>query len=555
MEGGDHINGVVITDDGRKLRQAASIPGSWYEPTLRARMFDPARDYAATRVALKMFPDLRMRIDTDILDAAERMPDIRPYDFATAWAGDKSVEELLPNVPTEMRDRLYRYQAVDVAYACARIREDGGAYLGWDRGLGKSFGAVACAFELQADRIVIVAPNSAKDAVWVPEFEKWDSEGRFTDRVFNLRGTKKQRERVFEWWRREGGVLLAHYEVLRLVEKWPEVDLVIVDESHRLASGGPGHKVPAFYKALKKVKSKGRLALSGSVITNSPEDFFGALHWLFPDRYKSRWRDWNNRYLSYVESAFGRVLSGVKEDALDQMKRELAAFLSIRKKQDELPDLPDRIDQTLHVDLTPEQRRVYNEFAANFIASLPDGEIIKSPSVLSQLTKLRQISTGLDLFGEGLSDSSKIDLAVELVKDNLPSKTVVFTWHRATATALAARLEGLGIESHVITGDVPPQDRAEAIKDFQHEAGRPVIVATIKTLGESVTLHSAADVVFVESSWTPTDMEQAADRVYRIGQTRRVTVTRIVARDTVDEWRVVPALENKAAMRRMILGE
>jgi len=69
-----------------------------------------------------------------------------------------------------------------------------------------------------------------------------------------------------------------------------------------------------------------------------------------------------------------------------------------------------------------------------------------------------------------------------------------------------------------------------------------------------VTLHAASDLIFLESSWTPTDMEQAADRVHRIGQTNRVTITNIVARDTVDVQRVLPTVRSKDQMRRMVLG-
>jgi hypothetical protein len=65
-------------------------------------------------------------------------------------------------------------------------------------------------------------------------------------------------------------------------------------------------------RAIKKIPSKRRLALSGSIIQNHIEELFSPLQWLFPDRYKAKWRDWNDRYLEYVESSFGRVCIGVK---------------------------------------------------------------------------------------------------------------------------------------------------------------------------------------------------------------------------------------------------
>lgn len=546
----DHI---LLTNDYLKRRVAAGVPGSYYEPG-RGWFLDPARDLSATRAALHLFPEVWESIPDDIRTRLDVSSSLRPPDLVTGWVGSRLRADLLPGIPEELRDRLYDYQVHDVAFACARIRQDGGDYLGWDRGLGKTLGAVVVSLELGVDRLVVVCPNASKESVWRPEIEKWDVEGRFTGRVFNLGGDAKRRARTLAEWKLYGGVLLVHYEALRLVESWGAVDLVICDESHRLANGSASRKAPAFYKALMKIKPTYKLALSGSVVINSPEDMFGAAHWLFPTRYKSKWRDWNDRFFQYMETGFGKELIGVKPDMLEPLQHELSAWLQIRRKQDELPGLPDRIDQTLRVELSPTQRKVYDDLAASFMATLPDGDLVVAGSVLAQLTKLRQIATGLDLLGEEFTDSAKLDLAVQMVQDNAPDKTVVFAWHRATCNAMQQRLTAAGIQSVVVDGDVRQNHRAARVNEFQTSTELTVIIATIKTLGESVTLHAAADLIFLESSWTPADMEQAADRVYRIGQNRRVTVTNIVAADTVDEYRVLPRLKTKAELRALVLG-
>lgn len=541
---------VTITKGTVDRVKAASIPGCRWDADERAWVLDTdTASPAAIAYARKHFPDAALP------DAqASHESGIRPLDLATTWAGERSPEELLPNLPSDLRDRLYRYQQVDLAYLCARIREDGGAYCGWSRGLGKTFGAIAAALELGASKMVIVGPNSSKEAVWRPEIGKWAPD---TWTVFNLRGNPKQRERVLQAFARsERGVLLVHYEGLRLVDwaKHKDIDLVVCDEAHRLAKGSASGKSPLFYKALKKIKSKWRLALSGSIVVNTPEDLFGALHWLLPERYASKWRDWNNRFLLYITGPWGNEFQGIKANMLEPMQQELGALLVVRRKEDELPDLPPRIDQTVEVELSPGQRKIYDDLAERFIAELPDGEQIIAPTVLAQLTKLRQIATGLDLLGERFEDSAKIDLAEELIKDNLPNKTVVFAWHRATVRAIEARMIKAGVSVRAITGDTKERDRAEYVEAFQTDPDVKVIVATIKTLGEAVTLHAASDLIFIESSWTPTDMEQAADRVYRIGQKNHVSITNIVAKDTVDIHRVLPIVKSKDEMRRLVLG-
>ena len=467
---------------------------------------------------------------------------------------DENVAAYLPNVEENIRDVLYPYQVIDCAYSAAFMRSEGGAYLGWSRGLGKTLGAITIAQELEADRILVVCPNSSKDSVWRPEIQNWDQ--RANTQVHTLGGTKQQRERILRWFDQdERAWLLCHYEALRLVDWAAEVgsfDLVIVDEAHRLNKGAPrGKNVPQFYKALKKIPTKKKLALSGSIIVNSPEDFFGANHWLFPKFYRSRWKDWNHRFLEYWPGSY--ELKGVNPDTVREMQDELGKFMRLRRKKDELPGLPDKIEHTAYVELSPTQRKVYDDFLENMLAQLPTGEIVVTVAIAAQLSKLRQIASGLDLLAENVQDSSKIDLCVEIVEDNLPEKTVVFAWHRATVEAISERLLTRKIPHGKIHGGVKQDIRSEEVDRFQNGDSQ-VIVATIKTLGESVTLHAAADLVFVESSWTSVDMEQAADRVHRIGQTQRVSVTHIVAKDTVDELQILPTVLEKAGMRANLLG-
>lgn len=541
-----------LTDNYLKRRLALAVPGSWYVPEDRAWYFDPRINPHATRIAIRLFPEL-----AGDLSAVVESPknSFRPnIALAETFAEGKSREALLPNTPPAIRKILRQYQVTDIAFSIARLEQDGGVYLGWDRGLGKTLAAIVMAYELASDRVIVVTPNNSKLATWLPQIQQWDQDHRFRNRVHNLRGSKKIRSRIIKEWKKDGGILLVHYEVLRLLDEHLGCDLLIVDEAHRLSNGSASRQAPKFYKALKKIAAKYRVTMSGSVILNSPEDLFGALHLIFPTRYKSKWRDWNDRFISYAEGPFGKVMIGLKPDRISEMQSELSNFLLIRSKDDELEDLPERLDEQLYVELSSTQRKVYDDLAESFLAELPDGKILATPSVLAQLTKLRQIATGLDLLNEKFSDSAKLDLTEELVADILPSKVVIFTWHRATAYALEERLRKV-TSCATITGNTKMELRAEYVRQFQEEDHPQVIIATIKTLGESVTLHAASNVIFVESSWTPSDMEQAADRVRRIGQYKRVTVYNILAKDTVDETKILPTLESKDMLRRLVLGK
>ena len=229
-----------------------------------------------------------------------------------------------------------------------------------------------------------------------------------------------------------------------------------------------------------------------------------------------------------------------------------------RRKEDVLQDLPSITEEDRRVQLSSRQRETYDSLAETYFAELGNDETIKATNAVSLLTKLRQVATGLDLLGSNLVDSSKLDLAEEIIRDAPDEAFVVFSWFRGAADSLAERLDRSGIPTFVVTGDTPQAARAEAVSRFQ--AGeRRVFIGTIATLGEGVTLSAASNVIFLDRHWNPAANDEAMDRVaggiraLQVG--KPITVTYIVAADTVDEYRVTPTLTDKQALRRMIFGD
>lgn len=543
---------ITLTKEYTDGPKARAIPGAFYSREDRAWILkDPTPRGAA--VALKMFPILSVTNPELTELRAELSQQVRPFDFAAQFGQPIAA----PRVRKQLRmlnSDLYHFQAIDMGFIAAVLDEHGGAYNGSERGLGKTVETCALIDEGDFQRTVIVCPNTAKQSVWAAElalFCPWLE-------VVVLRNSKTQRERDLGYVQQliKSGLpfaLVVHYEALDIIngpkkvgwKPFGEWDLVVADEAHRIAN--PKTKMA---KALKKIPTKRKLALSGSIIQNHLDELFSPLQWLFPDRYKSKWRDWNDRYLDYVDSGYSRVCVGVKIEMLDQMRDELGRYMVYRRKEDEL-DLPARTEETRMVDLSTGQRKVYEELVESYFAQLPSGEVVKASDGLALLGRLRQVATGLDLVGE-ISDSTKLDLAFDLIRDS-DEEFVVFGWYKASVYAMAERLEAAGIKTFTVTGDTKARDRADYIERFQTGEGR-VFLGTLSTLGESVTLHRASNAIFLDRAWNPSLNTQAADRIYRIGQTKPVTITHIVAKDTVDELRVTPVIADKEALRKLVLG-
>ena len=556
---------ILLTDEWEKRLAARAVPGAWFKQGTGWVLEDPTPRAAA--VAIKLFPHL-VAEHPELLAIRESLAqDVRPIDMATEYAasvGEWGVAGLAPRVQMALAEAggksFYDYQLTDLTYASAVLQTHGAFYLGWDRGLGKTLGTCALMDELDCQRTLIVCPNTAKQAVWAAELEQWcpwlTTIVLPNDKAKRSRAMKRVQQ-LSEHRPWEHFALVIHYEAINVIAReraakngWKRYgtwDLVVADECHRIAN--PDAQMS---RQLKRIPSAKRLGLSGTVIGNHAQEMFSQLQWLYPDRYSSKWRDWNDRYLDFVDSGFAKLCIGIRIERLAELRDELGRFMVYRRKTDVLPGLPVRTVETRRVDLSPSQRRVYDDLADFCIAELGDNEAsLKASDGLVLLTRLRQVATGLDLVSGELADSSKQDLAVELIEDNADEAFVVFSWFKQAARSLAERL---GADNcFVVTGDTPAGVRADYIARFQ--AGeRRVFIGTISTLGESVTLHRANNAIFLDRSWNPAVNEQAEDRIYRIGQERPVTITHIVAADTVDETNVAPALADKQALRRMILG-
>lgn len=541
---------IELTDEYPKWTAARSVPGAWQDG--RMWVVDPPVTPKAAAVICRVFPHLADKHPELPALRDTLMRDARPFDNATPFNRRITV----PGVEAVLKadgHEFYDFQAIDLGYIHGVLLKHRSAEIAWERGLGKTLAACSLIEATAASNTLVVCPNTAKRP------DPWESELKHylpDHQVFVLPNPKPRREKMVEYLktnrdRLEPFVLIAHYEALAiLAADWKRLglwDLTVCDESHRLAN--PATKM---HKALMKVPTSMKLSMTGSMIQNHPEEMYGRLRWMFPQTYKSKWRDWNNRFLEYVESGYGKVLIGPNPDRVDAMRRELGVFTVYRRKADEL-DLPPRTEQTLRVELKPAQRRAYNELAKSMVATLDSGEVVVGLEPVVLLTRLRQVATGLELVSGKVADSAKLDLACELVRDNPDDPFVIFSWFKQAATEIAARLAADGVGTQLVTGDTTHNQRADRIAAFQRGEGR-VFVGTISTLGESVNLQRATQAIFLDRSWNPAQNEQAADRIYRIGQDQPVTITNIVAKDTVDEYNVLPTLANKEAIRRMILG-
>lgn len=572
---------IFTIGTGEDTVKARAIHGAWWDSIAHEwHIEDPDARQAA--VMLHLFPSLVLDYP-QLQDIRNQLiKNIRPFDNATD-AGIHITDSMSKHTVerlTELGMDLYEFQNLDLGYINAVLDKHHGAYIGWERGLGKTLGAAVVADVIEArggnNKVLVVCTNTAKIPVWKTELEKYLPDAR----IRIMPNVKKKRDALYEQLKTEAyyqernvtdipipdeyapwdgpDILVVHYEALDLIAKmrpakrdgWKPLGkfgLKVLDESHRIKNGAT-----KMARAAKKVEADAALNLSGTILANHPEELFSQLQFLFPKVYKAKWRDWNDRFIDYIEGPFGKIMVGVKQDRLEEMQEELGVFMVYRRKEDEL-DLPPKTNETLYVEMNLEQRRVYDELIATSMHEFDSGRILTADEGLVMLTRLRQVATGLELLDPDTEDSSKLDLAVDIIMNNPDTPFVVFSWFKASGRFLQKRLEALDVPTFLVDGDVPMEERNDQIARFQAGAGQ-VFMGTIETIGESVNLQRASNLIRLDRSWNPGKNDQVEDRIFRIGQLNPVTITDIVTRNTVDELKVQPSLLNKEAIRKMILG-
>lgn len=339
---------------------------------------------------------------------------------------------------------------------------------------------------------------------------------------------------------------------------------IIADECHRAKN-----RKAQTTRALNRIPTRFKTGLSGTPVTNRPQDLWSILHWLYPKVWRGYWKFYERHVeytIEYPHNYHKFVRAKNEEELLEQMEPFYVRHLKRspccpHHPQGVTPWLPDKTYASpIWVDLTPKQRRAYNQMSKDMLAWVGENndKPIVAPITIAKLVRLQQLAIAHADVDEDwtvhLSEpSSKLDALMELMNDNPEEQFVVFSQFSKAIKLLAARLQKAKIPSGIFTGDTSHKDRERIVQDFQ--AGKlRVFAGTIKAGGVGLDLFSASTVVFLDRSWSPADNLQAEDRLWRIGQSNAVTVYDIMARDTVDLGRH-QVIRNKWDWIMQLLGD
>ncbi len=410
---------------------------------------------------------------------------------------------------------LFPFQYVGVRFV--QLAE-GRALIGDDMGVGKTIQAIAYT-ALNQDKLpaLVVCPSNVKYN-WEKEFNAWLPN-------LSVSVVEGRSKGIIQ----DTDVVICNYDIMSgrkesLLDK--EFNIVICDESHYVKNSKAQRTQATLDVAM---NAESILCLSGTAITNRPNEFYTTLNLLRPAEFSNS-HEYGIQYCGGFHTGWGWDMSGASNT--DELHERTRDFCIRRLKKEVLDELPDKI-RTMHT-VKPSKKDLtnYNALHQSWIQEyeyhLMSGSTPKG-FVLNMLTDLRHECGRI-----------KVDSAVQWLTDykEITGKPVViFAHHQDVLKGIWDALNNNKQQwrGAVITGQVSASDRQLRVEAFQ--AGKlDVLLCSTVAAKEGITLTAADTVLFVEREWTPAWEEQAEDRVNRIGQdSSSVHAVYLSVAGTIDE--------------------
>ncbi len=456
----------------------------------------------------------------------EKLVDQARADVDDGWRDQiKRIHEsqsFRPELPSTFRAELRDYQIEGYNWLSRLAHWGVGGCLADDMGLGKTVQALAAILSLATDGpSLVVAPTSVSN--------NWQSEAnRFTPtlNIKTLAG-KDRAKTIAELGKFD--LLITTYTLLQQENdllsavKW---QTIILDEAQAIKNAATKRS-----KAAMALQARFKLITTGTPVENHLGELWNLFHFIVPGLLGNLNR-FNERFAIPIERYHNR-------DARLKLKKLIRPFILRRIKSQVLEELPPRTEITLDVEMSEEEKHFYEALRQNALEVLENNREKKARhlQILTEIMKLRQACCNPRLINADTNiGSAKLKVFASVIEELLSGghKALIFSQFIGHLSILREHLDSQGINYRYLDGSTSTARRRHEVDRFQAGEG-DLFLISLKAGGLGLNLTAADYVIHMDPWWNPAVEDQASDRAHRIGQTRPVTIYRLVCKHTIEE--------------------
>jgi len=428
-------------------------------------------------------------------------------------------DELEFTIPQELSGTLRPYQETGFKWLKSLDYYQFGGILADDMGLGKTIQTIAfilSKLQEKGGKYMIICPSSVLYN-WEFEFNKFAPS---ISTILVSGSMDERKEQIKEHADDENIVWITSYPLIQRdfeIYKNVQFDTVVLDESQIVKNAAAKTT-----KAVYQIKSMNKFALSGTPIENNLDELWSLFSIIQPGLFSDK--------KSYRELEQQQIAQRIKPFVLRRLKGEV------------LDDLPPKTETTEYIDLSTEQKRLYQTqlsmIKKDVNGLIEEGQFDQNRMrVLAGMTRLRQICCDPRLITNSFEgDSAKLNRLFEYLKEaRINGKRVVlFSQFTQMLDIIRDRLNQQQIEYHYLDGQTKKEDRLDLTTRF-NQGEKDLFLISLKAGGTGLNLTGGDTVILYDSWWNPAIEDQAADRVHRFGQQKSVQVIRLISKGTIEE--------------------
>ncbi len=445
-------------------------------------------------------------------------------------------------VPSTLQTELRDYQFDGFQWLSTLAEWRVGACLADDMGLGKTIQTLALLTARgRGGPALVIAPTSVCFN-WINETTKFTPS--LSPQLFGIDDREKMLEDAGKF-----DLIVCSYAMLQQEaeiltdKKW---HTIVLDEAQAIKNAATKRS-----KAAMALKGDFKMVTTGTPLENHLGELWNIFRFINPGLLGSHKR-FAQRFSIPIEKDNSL-------EAKERLKKLIKPFILRRNKSQVLDELPSRTEITKTIAMSTEETAFYEALRSKALEDIENsreqsGNRRDGIQILAEIMRLRRACCNARLVRENADiESSKLkefgEIAQELVENN--HKALVFSQFVDHLQIIKDYLQEKGYTFQYLDGSTPAKKREQLVEDFQDGDGDFFLIS-LKAGGQGLNLTAADYVIHMDPWWNPAVEDQASDRAHRIGQTRPVTIYRLVTSGTIEE-KILELHKHKRSLAKDLL--